>query len=98
MEASVEVMISMFFTCCQPTSILLDQACRYSYGFSYFSTQLGLTFEPLVVLMHLVTPVCDSFVVDQVFRSCAETIIEYDSLKNICELDMVDFNAIIGME
>lgn len=74
--------------------MLFDLGSTYSYVYAYFATCLGLSCEPL---MHITTPIGDSILLYHVYKYFVRTIWEYKTLVGPVILDMVNFNAILGM-
>src|SRR5688572_18401895 len=73
-EASNDVIKGSILVCHQPAFALFDPGSTYSYMSVYFASHLGISFELLEVPLRVLTPVGDSLVVDQVYRSCVVTI------------------------
>lgn len=48
--------------------------------------------------LHLSTPMGDSLVVGQVYRSSGMTVQKFDTQANLNVLDIVDFNMILYMD
>ena len=61
---------------------------------------VGFGFEPSVISkpFSIFTPVGDSIVVRRVYRGCVVTVGSQDTLIDLIELDMVAFDAILGMD
>ena len=54
--------------------------------------------EPLSVPLSISTPVGVALVVDRVYRCCLVTIQGCDTRTDLIELDMLDFDVILGMD
>ena len=64
----------------------------------YFTSHLGISSELLEVPLRVSTPVGDSSVVDQVYRSCVVTIQGLDTQVDLIFLYLLDFDVILGMD
>ena len=82
--------------CHQPASAFFDPGSTYSYISVYCAPRLSIIPELLVEPLRVSSPVGDSLVVDQVFRSCVVTIQRRDTRVDLILLDMVDFDLIVG--
>ncbi|XP_070007397.1 uncharacterized protein [Nicotiana sylvestris] len=65
----------------------------YSYVSSLFSRFLVIPPKPLGTPIHVSTPVGDSLVVDQIYRSCVVTLYGFETRADLLLLDMIDFEA-----
>ncbi|XP_015078162.1 uncharacterized protein LOC107021966 [Solanum pennellii] len=97
-EASDDVISGTLFLCHQPATILFDPGSTFSYVSIYFAPRLGMRSESLAEPVHVLTPVGEFLVVDQVLRSCLVTIQGYDTRADLIMLDMIDFDVILGMD
>nr|XP_033511627.1 uncharacterized protein LOC117276389 [Nicotiana tomentosiformis] len=79
-------------------SVLFDLGSTYSYVSSLFSPYLDVSCESLGVPIFVSTPVGDSIVVDQVYRSRVVTFYGYETGVNLLLLDMTVFELILGMD
>ncbi|XP_015168356.1 uncharacterized protein [Solanum tuberosum] len=96
-ETSDDVITGTVLLCHQPASTLIDPGSTYSYISIYCAPRLSMSLKLLVEPLRFSTPVGDSLVVDQVFRSCVVTIQMRDTRVDLILLDMVDFDLILGM-
>ena len=97
-ETSDDVITGTVLLCHQPASALFDPGSTFSYVSVYYASRLSMMSEPLVAPLRVSTPVGESLVVDQVFRSCVVTIQRRDTRVDLILLDMVDFDLILGMD
>ncbi|KAH0671324.1 hypothetical protein KY285_024119 [Solanum tuberosum] len=97
-ETSDDVITGTVLLCQQPALALFDPGSTFSYVSVYYASRLSLMSEPLVAPLRVSTPVGESLVVDQVFRSCLVTIQGHDTRADLILLDMVDFDVILGMD
>ncbi|KAF3652621.1 hypothetical protein FXO38_15996 [Capsicum annuum] len=69
---------------------------------SYVTTYVvvGFGFEPKVIVETFIvsTFVGDSVIARRVYRNCVVSILRRDTVVDLIELDMVDFDAILGMD
>ncbi|XP_070045427.1 uncharacterized protein [Nicotiana tomentosiformis] len=79
-------------------SVLFDPGSTYSYMSSYLASHLSMPRTALDVPVLMSTLVGDSIVVDQVYRSCINTINGFDTVVDLLLLNMVDFEVILGMD
>ncbi|XP_070023112.1 uncharacterized protein [Nicotiana sylvestris] len=79
-------------------SVLFDPGSTYSYVYSIFARFLVISPEPLVTPVHVSTPVGNSVVVDQIYRSCVLTFCGFKTRADLLLLDMIDFEVIFGMD
>ncbi|XP_070022984.1 uncharacterized protein [Nicotiana sylvestris] len=84
--------------CHRDASIPFYSGSTYSYLSSYFASYLGMPRDSLSAHVYVSTPVGDSIIVDRVYRSCAVIIGTLDTSVDLLQLDMVDFDIILGMD
>ncbi|XP_070014704.1 uncharacterized protein [Nicotiana sylvestris] len=84
--------------CHEDAYVLFDPGSIISYVLSYFARYLGTPRESLVSSIHISTPVCDTIVVDCVYRSSVVTIRGLDTRVDLLLLSMVDFDVILGID
>ncbi|WP_368738576.1 hypothetical protein [Corynebacterium parakroppenstedtii] len=78
--------------------VLFDPGSTYSYVSSYFSSDFDLLCDCMPIPIHVSTPVGEPLVVDRVYRSCLVSLAGYDTWVDMIILEMVDFDAILGMD
>ncbi|KAF3632361.1 hypothetical protein FXO37_27514 [Capsicum annuum] len=78
--------------------VLLDLGSTLSYVTPYVA--VGFGFEPSVISepFSISTLLGDSIVARRVYRGCVVTVGSRDTLADLTELDIVTFNAILGMD
>lgn len=88
------MIIGTFLVCSRLASVLFNLESIFSYVFMYFTLGFDSVTEPLSMPIRVSTPVGDSLVVDQAYRSCVVTFAGRETLVDLLVLDMVDFDAI----
>ncbi|XP_070003239.1 uncharacterized protein [Nicotiana sylvestris] len=96
--ASDVIITGIISICGRDASVLFDPGSTYLYVSSLFSHFLVISPEPLGTPVHVSTPVGDSVVVDQIYRSCAVTFCGLETRANLILLDMIYFEIILGMD
>ncbi|XP_070036666.1 uncharacterized protein [Nicotiana tomentosiformis] len=84
--------------CHKDASVLFDPGSTYSYVSSYFAPYLDISRESLSSPIYVSMPVGDSFFVDHVYQSCSVVIGDFETRVDLLLLNMVDFDAILGMD
>ncbi|XP_070002764.1 uncharacterized protein [Nicotiana sylvestris] len=79
-------------------SVLFDPGYTYSYVSFLFARFLVISPEPLGTPIRVSTPMGDSVVVDQIYRSCVVTFCDFRTRADLLLLDMIDFEIILGMD
>ncbi|XP_070041258.1 uncharacterized protein [Nicotiana tomentosiformis] len=92
------VITGIIYVCGRDAAILFDPGSMYSYVSSIFAYFLGVSRESLGTPLYLSTPVSDSVIVDQIYRSCIVTFCGYETIVDLLLLYMTDFEVILGME
>ncbi|XP_070040285.1 uncharacterized protein [Nicotiana tomentosiformis] len=96
--ASGAVIIGTISVCSREASVLFDPGSTYSYVSSLFAHFLGVSRESLGTLSYVSTPVGDSIVVDQIYRSCIVTFYGHETRVDLQLFDIIDFEIILGMD
>ncbi|XP_070032512.1 uncharacterized protein [Nicotiana tomentosiformis] len=96
--ASDAVITCIISVCVRDVSILFDLGSTYSYVSSLFDHFLGVPRESLGALVYVSTPVGDSVIVDQIYRSYIITFYGYKTRADLLLLDLTDFEIILGMD
>ncbi|XP_070045104.1 uncharacterized protein [Nicotiana tomentosiformis] len=94
--ASDAVITFIISICGRESSVLVDPRSTYLYVSSLFAHFLGVPRESLGTLAYVSTPIGDSIVVDQIYRSCIVTFCGYATRSDLLLLDMIDFEIILG--
>ncbi|XP_070036347.1 uncharacterized protein [Nicotiana tomentosiformis] len=89
-----------FYECWDPGHMKRDASVPFdpSYVSSLFAHFLGLSREFLGTPVYVSTPVGDSIIVDQIYRSYIVTFCGYETRVDLLLLDMTDFEVILGMD
>ncbi|XP_070043157.1 uncharacterized protein [Nicotiana tomentosiformis] len=96
--ASDVVVTSNVSVCHRDAFTLFEPGSTYSYVSSYFARYLDMPREPLVLPVHVPTPVGDTIIVDHVYRLCVVTIGGLETRVDVLLLSMVDLDVILGMD
>ena len=78
-------------------SVLFDPGSIFSYVSSSFATGLDLHCDLIDMPIRVSTPVGKSVIVEKVYRSCLVTFVASNTHVDLVILEMVDFDAILGM-
>ena len=82
----------------QNARVLFDSGATHSFISSFSATMLGRDPSPLSEFLIVATPMGHSLLANSVYKSC-EILLEGKSFKaDLIELDMVDFDVILGMD
>ncbi|XP_070026438.1 uncharacterized protein [Nicotiana sylvestris] len=84
--------------CGKDASVLFDPGSTYLYMSSLFAHFLDIPRESLGTFVYVSTPVDDSLVVDQIYRSYVVTFYGYETRADLLLLDIIDFEVILGMD
>ena len=78
--------------------VFLDPKSTLSYVTPYVA--VGFGFEPEVIIepFSVSTPVGDSIIARMVYRNCVMSIHSRETMADLIELDLIDFDAILGMD
>ncbi|XP_070003492.1 uncharacterized protein [Nicotiana sylvestris] len=96
--ASDVVITGIISVCGRGASVLFDPGSTYSYVSSLFAHFLDIPRESLGTPVYVFTLVCDSIVVDQIYRSYVVTFYGYETRADLLLLDMTDFEVILGTD
>ncbi|XP_070029163.1 uncharacterized protein [Nicotiana sylvestris] len=96
--ASDTIITGIISICGRDVFVLFDQGSTYSYVSSLFAHFLVISPEPLGTPIHVSTPMGNSVVVDQIYRSCMVTFCGFETRAELLLLDMIDFEVILGMD
>lgn len=78
--------------------VLIDPGSTFSYINPYFVKNIGLIFEHLETSYLVSNPVGDSIQVTQFYKGCAVSILGHSTIVDFMELEIVDFDVIIGTD
>ena len=96
-ETSDVVITGNVLVCDCMASLLFERSSTFSYVSSSFATGLNLHCELLDMPIRVSTPVCESVIVERVYRSCLVTFMGSNTHVDLVILEMVDFDVILGM-
>lgn len=97
-ETSNAVIIGIIPVCFTPTSPLFNLGSTCFYVLAYFTMDSDSSSEPLAIPIHVSTPIEESLVVDQAYRSYIMTFTMCETWTNLFVLDMIYFDVILFME
>lgn len=97
-EISSTVVTGTLSVCEHDAYVLIDLGSTFSYITPYFAKNLGLKSEHLETSYLVSNPVGDSIEVTQFYKGCAVSIIGRSTTADFIELEMVDFDVIMGMD
>ncbi|XP_070007283.1 uncharacterized protein [Nicotiana sylvestris] len=92
------VITGIISVCGRDALVLFDPGSTYSYVLSLFSGFVVIIPVPLGTPVHVSTPMGDSVVVDQIYRSCVVTFCGFETRGDLLMFDMIDFEIILGMD
>ncbi|XP_070026298.1 uncharacterized protein [Nicotiana sylvestris] len=97
-EASAEVITGILLVCSHNAYAIMDPGSTFSYVTPYFAINLGLEPEQLSEPFLVSTPVGESVKVTRVYRGCIVSVQGRNTKADLIELEMVDFDVIMGMD
>ncbi|XP_070049566.1 uncharacterized protein [Nicotiana tomentosiformis] len=97
-EASAEVITCIILVCSHNAYAIIDPGSTFSYVTPYFAINLGLEPEQLSEPFLVSTPVGESVEATRVYRGCIVSVQGRNTEANLIELEMVDFDVIMGMD
>jgi len=77
---------------------LLDPGACLSFVSTYIAMRFDIIPEQLFEPFSVSTHVGESIIVERVYRDCVISINHKDTMADLVELDMVDFDIILGMD
>lgn len=77
---------------------LLDPGATLSFVTPYMASKFGILPECLLEPFTVSTPTGEYILVERVYRDCVVSIYHRDTLADLVELEMVDFDIIISMD
>ncbi|XP_070014201.1 uncharacterized protein [Nicotiana sylvestris] len=96
-EASAEVITGIILVFSHNAYAIMDPGSTFSYVTPYFVINLGLEPEQLSETFLVSTPVGESVKVTRVYRGCIVSVQGRNTKADLIELEMVDFDVIMGM-
>ncbi|XP_070008616.1 uncharacterized protein [Nicotiana sylvestris] len=97
-EAFAEVITGILLVCSYNAYAIIDTCSTFSYVTLYFAINLGLESEQLSESFLVSIPVGESVKVTRVYRGCIVSVQVRNTKTDLIELEMVDFNVIMGMD
>ncbi|XP_075074819.1 uncharacterized protein LOC142162372 [Nicotiana tabacum] len=97
-EALDAVVIGILTICTLDVYTLMDPGSTFSYVTPYFALDFGIEPEQLLEPFSMSTPVGDSLIASRVYMSCVIIIQDRETTTDLIELEMVDFDVIMGMD
>ncbi|XP_070021989.1 uncharacterized protein [Nicotiana sylvestris] len=97
-EASPEVITGIFLVLSHNAYAIMDPGSTFSYMTPYFAINLELELEQLSEPFLVCTPVGESVKVTRVYRGCIVSVQGHNTKADLIELEMVDFDVIMGMD
>ncbi|MDV3185344.1 MAG: hypothetical protein Q8842_03310, partial [Candidatus Phytoplasma australasiaticum] len=97
-KASPDVITGILRIFSRDVYVSLDPGSALSYVTSYVADGFG--FDPKVIVEPFSnsTPLGDSVVAKRVYRNCVMSIHSRETVVDLIKLDMIDFDAILGMD
>ncbi|KAG5574127.1 hypothetical protein H5410_063893 [Solanum commersonii] len=77
---------------------LLDPKASLSFVTPYVANRFDVLLEKLCEPFCVSTPVGESILTEQVYHDCVISINHRDTMVDLVELDMVDFDVILGID
>jgi len=97
-EASPYIVTGIFIVQSHDVYTLIDPDLTLSYITPYVAMEFGIEPEQFHELISVFTPVGESIMVARVYRDCVVTVRGRDTMDDLIEFGMVDFDVIMGMD
>ncbi|XP_070036657.1 uncharacterized protein [Nicotiana tomentosiformis] len=97
-EASPDVVTGILTVQSHDIYVLIDPGSTLSYVTPYVAMEFGIELEQLPEPFSISIPVGESIVSARVYRGCVVTVHGRDTLANLIELGMIDFDVIMRMD
>ena len=97
-QASNAVVTGMLSICSQDACVLFDPGATHSFVSPIFASCLWSDPSLLDVPLIVTTPMGDCLLAKTVYRSCEILIENHSLLADLVELNMIDFDVILGMD
>ena len=97
-DNSLDVVIGMIKVFTLDVYALLDPGTSLSFVTPYVANKFDVIPEKLYEPFCVSTPVGESILAERVYRDCVISINHKDTMADLVELDMVDFDVILGMD
>ena len=96
-EASPNVVTGTLLVFSRSVYALIDPGSTLSYISPLVASKIGIVSEPIEPF-EVATPVGDFIVARQIYRDCSVTIYDRSTKADLIELDMLEFDVIMGMD
>ncbi|XP_070002270.1 uncharacterized protein [Nicotiana sylvestris] len=96
-EASDAVITTILRVCALNAYALMDPGSIFSYITSYFALDFGIEPEQLFEPFFMSTSVGDPAIASHIYKGCVIIIQDRETTIDLIELEMVDFDVIMGM-
>ncbi|XP_070039528.1 uncharacterized protein [Nicotiana tomentosiformis] len=97
-EASPYVVTGILTVQTHDVYALIDHGSTLSYATPYVAMEFGIKPKQLLEPFSVSTPVGESIVAARVYWGCVVTVRGWDTVADLFELGMVDFDVIMGMD
>ncbi|XP_019251201.1 PREDICTED: uncharacterized protein LOC109230128 [Nicotiana attenuata] len=97
-EASDAVITGILTVCTLDAYALMDPGSTFSYVTPYCALDFGIEQEQILEPFSVSTPVGDSLIASLIYRGCVIIIQDRETTADLIELEMVDFDVIMGMD
>ncbi|XP_070010160.1 uncharacterized protein [Nicotiana sylvestris] len=97
-EASLDVVTGILTVQSHDVYALIDPGSTLSYVTPFVAIEFGIEPEQLHEPFSVSTPVGESILVARVYRGCIVTVRGRETMADLIELGMVDFDVIMGMD
>ncbi|XP_070045313.1 uncharacterized protein [Nicotiana tomentosiformis] len=97
-EPSLDVVIGILTICSHDVYALIDPGCTLSYITRFVTGKFGIVCEILSDPFAVSTPVDEPIIARRVYRGCTVIVYSHQTSADLVELEMMDFDAIIGMD
>lgn len=95
---SLDIVMSMIRVFALDFYVLMDHDSSLSFLFPYVAGRFDRTSECLLEPFSMFTHVGDSILAKRVYMVCSVSIYHRDTMANLVELGMVDFDMFLGMD
>ncbi|XP_060201045.1 uncharacterized protein LOC132629401 [Lycium barbarum] len=97
LEASPNVVTGTLLVFSRSVYALIDPGSTLSYISPLVASKIGITPEPIEPF-EVATPIGDFIIARQVYKDCSVIICGRDTKADLVELDMIEFDVIMGMD
>ncbi|XP_075074479.1 uncharacterized protein LOC142162073 [Nicotiana tabacum] len=97
-EASDVVITGILRVCALDAYTLMDPGSTFSYVTPYFALDFGIEPEQLFEPFSVPTPMGDPIIASHIYRGCVIIIKDQETIIDLIELEMIDFDVIMGMD